>query len=62
MRYIMEGEAEDPYTQALEKKVAVINNNDEWKVSYMTWAIKIADEKRDAREEGDLLRGQKKQH
>lgn len=23
-----------------------INNNDEWKVSYMTWAIKLADERR----------------
>lgn len=52
MRYIMEGEAEDPYTQSLENKVAAINNNDEWKVSYMTWAIKIADERREARMEG----------
>lgn len=52
MRYIMEGEAKDPYTQTLEEKVTAINNNDEWKVSYMTWAIKLADERRDAREEG----------
>ncbi len=63
MRYIMEGKAEDPYTQALENKVAAINNNDEWKVSYMTWAIKIADERREARmegrEEGDLKRARK---
>ena len=36
----------------LEEKVTAINNNDEWKVSYMTWAIKLADERRDAREEG----------
>ena len=52
MRYIMKGEAKNPYTQTLEKKVTTINNNDEWKVSYMTWAIKLADERRDAREEG----------
>lgn len=52
MRYIMKGEVKDPYTQTLEKKVTTINNNDEWKVSYMTWAIKLADERRDAREEG----------
>lgn len=67
MRYIMEGKAEDPYTQSLENKVAAINNNEEWKVSYMTWAIKIADERREARmegreegrEEGDLKRARK---
>lgn len=55
----MEGEAKDTYTQTLEKKVTTINNNDEWKVSYMTWAIKLADERRDAREEGDLKRAKK---
>ena len=52
MRYIMDGEAQDPYTQALEKKVALVNNDEEWKVGYMTWAIKLADERREAREEG----------
>lgn len=52
MRYIMDGEAQDPYTQALENKVALVNNDEEWKVSYMTWAIKLADERREAREEG----------
>ncbi|WP_289773710.1 Rpn family recombination-promoting nuclease/putative transposase [Phocaeicola sartorii] len=52
MRYIMDGEAQDSYTQALEKKVALVNNDEEWKVSYMTWAIKLADERREAREEG----------
>lgn len=52
MRYIMDGEAQDPYTQALEKKVTLVNNNEEWKVGYMTWAIKLADERREAREEG----------
>ena len=56
MRYIMKGEAKNPYTQTLEKKVTTINNNDEWKVSYMTWAIKLADERRDAREEGRALK------
>lgn len=48
----MNGEAKDPYTRTLEKKVSCINNDDEWKVSYMTWAIKLADERREAREEG----------
>ena len=43
-------------SQTLEKKVTTINNNDEWKVSYMTWAIKLADERRDAREEGRALK------
>lgn len=52
MRYIMKGEAEDSYTRTLEKKVMTINNNDDWKVSYMTWAIKLADERREARQEG----------
>ena len=52
MCYIMNGEAKDPYTRALEKKVSCINSDDEWKVSYMTWAIKLADERREAREEG----------
>ena len=52
MRYIIDGEAQDPYTQALEKKVTLVNNNEEWKVGYMTWAIKLADERREAREEG----------
>ncbi len=33
-------------------KVALVNNNEEWKVGYMTWAIKLADERREAREEG----------
>lgn len=52
MRYIMDGEVQDTYTQALENKVALVNNDEEWKVSYMTWAIKLADERREAREEG----------
>lgn len=52
MRYIMEGKAEDSYTRTLEKKVSHINNNDEWKVSYMTLAIKLADERWEGREEG----------
>ncbi len=52
MRYIMDGEVQDTYTQALENKVALVNNDEEWKVSYMTWAIKLADEWREAREEG----------
>jgi len=52
MRYIMKGETKDAYTQTLEKKVAFVNSNDEWKVSYMTWAIKLADERREGREEG----------
>lgn len=52
MHYITDGEVNDSYTQALEKKVSLINNNEEWKVSYMTWAIKLADERREAREEG----------
>jgi len=52
MCYIMNGEAKDPYTRTLEKKVSCINSDDEWKVSYMTWAIKLADERREAREEG----------
>lgn len=52
MRYIMDGEAEDPYTQALDQKVALVNSDEEWKVSYMTWAIKLADERREGREEG----------
>ena len=56
MCYIMKGEAKDPYTRTLEEKVTAINNNDEWKVSYMTWAIKLADERRDAREEGRALK------
>lgn len=52
MHYIMNGEVKDPYTRTLEKKVSLINSSDEWKVSYMTWAIKLADERREAREEG----------
>ncbi len=54
MRYIEGGEAEDLYTRILEKKVSLINSNDEWKVSYMTWAIKLADERREGREEGNI--------
>ncbi len=52
MRYIMGGEAKDSYTQTLEKKVSLVNSNEEWKVSYMTWAIRLADERREGREEG----------
>ncbi len=52
MYYIMNGEAQDLYTQTLKKKVSLINSNDEWKVSYMTWAIKLADERREGCEEG----------
>lgn len=52
MRYIMDGKAEDPYTQALEKKVELVNSDEEWKVKYMTLAIKLADERREGREEG----------
>lgn len=44
----MNGEAKDPYTRQLEEKVSLINSSDEWKVSYMTWAIKLADERREA--------------
>ena len=52
MRYITDGETSDSYTKALDEKVSLVNNNEEWKVSYMTWAIKLADERREAREEG----------
>ncbi len=52
MYYLMDGEAKDPYTKALEQKVALVNSNDEWKVGYMTWAIKLADERWEGREEG----------
>ncbi len=55
MHYITDGEVNDSYTQALEKKVSLINNNEEWKVSYMTWAIKLADERWEGREEGNII-------
>ena len=54
MRYIMNGEAKDSYTRTLERKVSLINSSDEWKVSYMTLAIKLADERREGREEGNI--------
>lgn len=38
------------------KKVSLINSSDEWKMSYMTWAIKLIDERR---KEGDLKRAKK---
>ena len=52
MHYILNGEAEDSFTRILEEKVSLINSDDEWKVGYMTWAMKLADERREAREEG----------
>lgn len=54
MRYIMEGKTSNAYTQALEDKVALVNNDDEWKVGYMTWAIKLADERREGKKEGSI--------
>ncbi len=37
-----------------EKEKTLINNNDEWKMSYMTLAIKLADKKREGRREGNI--------
>ncbi len=54
MNYILNGETEDGFTRTLEEKVSLINSNDEWKVSYMTWAMKLADERQEGHEEGRL--------
>ncbi len=37
----MNEKAKNSYTRQMEKKVSLKNSSDEWKVSYVIWAIKL---------------------